>query len=288
MIRIGRLGGNFFITMLVAGVVLGFAGVLHPAADSLSLLRMPLAALCLILALLPLRRVWRGLLLVAAIAGLMTTLPSSLSGRAGGDLVIYSKNLWFRNDQLPALAADIQASGAEVVTLQEVSDHNRALLALLADEFPNQHLCRFSGWSGVAVLSRHAITDSRCTDRRAVAAARIDRDGEPVWIAAVHLPWPYPYGNASAARSGAALLAELTGPVVMAGDFNIFPWAHSVQEMAAAVGLQTAGPIRPTYWLRRVPLFLDHIHAPGGGTVQYRQLLGSDHAGILGIVNLRR
>ena len=287
MIRIGRLGGVLFIMMLVTGVALGFAGALHPAADSLSLLRMPLAALCLSLALLPLRKSWRVLLLGTAAAGLLTTLPQWLYGRTDGDLVIYSKNLWFANDTLPALAQDIRASGAEVVALQEVSDRTRPILALLSADFPHQHLCRFSGWSGVAVLSRHPITDRRCSDRRAVAAAQVDREGEPVWIAAVHLPWPYPYGNAPAARSGAAVLAELTGPVVMAGDFNIFPWAHSVRQLEAAADLQVAGPIRPTYRLRGMPLLLDHVHAPGGGRVETRPLLGSDHLGLLARVSLR-
>ena len=45
-------------------------------------------------------------------------------------------------------------------------------------------------------------------------------------------------------------------------------------------------PVRPTFWLEGVPLLLDHVHAPGGGQVTYRPLLGSDHLGVLADVVL--
>ena len=286
MVKLMRLGWLLALFLLVSGILLGFAGGLHPAGDSLSLLRMPMAALCLLALLISGPWVLRAALLLAGGAGMATTLPLWLLSQPGDDLTLYSKNLWFANTQLPALAADIRDSGAEVVTLQEVSDRNDDILTLLAADFPYQHLCRFSGWSGVAVLSQHPISATRCSDQRAVAAARISRDGQGVWIAAVHLPWPFPYGNASAADSGMAVLEGLRGPVVMAGDFNIFPWADSVQRLNRASGTRTAGPIRPTFMLRGVPLLLDHVHAPGGGMVTTRPLLGSDHLGVLAQVSL--
>lgn len=288
MVKFMRLGWLMALLLLVSGVALGFAGGLHPAWDSLSILRMPMALLCLLT--LPVGGPWvlRAALLLAGGAGMVTTLPLWLLSQPSDDLTLYSKNLWFANAQLPALAADIRDSGAEVVTLQEVSERTDEILKLLAVDFPYQHLCRFSGWSGVAVLSKHPISTTRCSDRRAVAAAQISRDGQEVWIAAVHLPWPFPYGNAGAADQGVALLDDLTGPVVMAGDFNIFPWADSVRRLNHASGTRAAGPIRPTYMLRGVPLLLDHVHAPGGGVVTTRPLLGSDHRGVLARVSLTR
>ena len=73
---------------------------------------------------------------------------------------------------------------------------------------------------------------------------------------------------------------------MIAGDFNIFPWAASVGQLQAASRTRVASPVRPTYWLHGVPLFLDHVYAPGGGSASYRPLLGSDHRGVLAVVDI--
>ena len=284
---------KFLILMMQAGavcllmaVLFGFAGGLHPVFDSLSLLRLPLAIVCLLVLVFPMGARLRLMLAAAVMLGAGTTVPMFFGAQPADDLRIYSKNMWFANRELDALAADIRQSGADVVALQEVSLANRAMMAKLRDVYPHQHVCSFSGWSGIAVLSRDPILQTACSDRRAVAAAQIQIGQGPVWVASVHLRWPFPYSNATSARSGMALLGTLEGPVVMAGDFNIFPWANSVQELQQAAGLQVAQPVRPTFDLRGVPLLLDHVHAPGGGRAQYRPLLGSDHLGVLADVSL--
>ena len=65
------------------------------------------------------------------------------------------------------------------------------------------------------------------------------------------------------------------------GDFNIFPWSGRVQRLARAAGAAVAGPVRATYYLKGVPLPIDLAMAPGGGSVELRAKLGSDHAGIV-------
>lgn len=245
--RVWRALTRVLSALLVLGVGLGFLGWLHPAGDSLALLRLPLGALCLLMVLCRLPRLDRLVALAACGAAFATTLPLILFGGAVGDVAIYSKNLWYRNADLPRLAVDIQASGADVVALQELSRRNEMILEMLAEGYPHQHLCRFSGWSGNAVLSRRPITDRACTKTRALAAARI---ADEFWVASIHLSWPYPYRNAVASDAAAEVLADLEGPVVLAGDFNIFPWASSVQQMNRASGTRPVGPVRPTYWLR--------------------------------------
>ncbi|EBA11403.1 endonuclease/exonuclease/phosphatase family protein [Roseobacter sp. CCS2] len=273
---------------LLLAVLFGFAGALHPAFDSLSLLRLPLAVLCLLVLVFPMGVRLRLMLAAAVLLGAGTTVPMLVGTADADDLRIYSKNMWFGNRELDALAADIRDSGADVVTLQEVSPTNRPMLADLRDIYPHQHLCSFSGWNGIAVLSREPIVQTKCSHRRAVAAAQINMGQGPVWVASVHLSWPFPYGNARSAEVASDVLETLESPVVMAGDFNIFPWAQSVQSMQHAAALRVAQPVRPTFDLRGVPLLLDHVHAPGGGTAQYRGLLGSDHLGVLADVSLTR
>jgi len=286
--RLLRIGLGLVLGCAALGVWLGFAGRLHPVGDSLSLFRIALGFVCLLGCLWQIGLIWRAVLGLSAAAALLTTLPLLLGSDVDGELTVYSKNLWYRNDQIAAVAADMRASDAEVIALQEVSSRNRPLLDALSDAYPYQHLCRYSGWNGVAVLSKHPIADRTCSDRRGIAAARIDRGGEYVWVGSVHLSWPFPYGNAHSSRAVEDVINGLDGPVVLAGDFNIFPWANSVRQLQRSANMLTAQPIRPTYSLQGAPLFLDHVHAPGGGSATYRGLLGSDHMGVLAQVRLSR
>ena len=283
------LRGVFAVFVLGCCLIIlaGFAGQLHPLGDSLSLLRIPAGLLCLASLAFPMQRIVRAGVAAVAFFALLTTAPLFWGTQSGGNLTLYTKNLLYRNSELSSLADDIRASGAEVVTLQEVGKTNDAFLAMVASDYPYQHLCRFIGWSGVAVLSKTPFVGSpHCSDRTGVAAAQIEKDGNIVWVASVHLPWPYPYAHEQSAQSAVALFDELEGPVVIAGDFNIFPWASSARRIRAASGTMVAGPVRPTYNLYGAPLFLDHVYAPNGGNVTYRELLGSDHLGVVARLDL--
>jgi endonuclease/exonuclease/phosphatase (EEP) superfamily protein YafD len=287
MRQIGRGRGRITLLVLCAGVFAGFGGRLHPFGDSLSVLRMPLGAVCAIGLVFQMTKSLRVCVFGAALLALITTVPLLVAGRDGGALLLYTKNLLYSNTELAALAADIRESGADVVTLQEVGLRNDAVLTMLEDDYPYQHLCRFSGWSGIAVLSKTPfIAQGRCSTHRGVAAAQITKDGLAVWVTSVHLPWPYPYDHARSATSVSTLMAQLDGAIVVGGDFNIFPWASSVRQIRQASQTKLAGPLRPTYNLFGAPLFLDHVAAPGGGHVSYRERLGSDHLGVLASLHL--
>ncbi len=282
-----KLLASIVAALLCIGVLLGFAGWLHPAGDSLSLLRMPLGIACVIWALIRMRRALRLALLGCGTAAALTTVPPLVAGQAGGEFRIYSKNVWFGNTSVAPLARDIRDSGAEVVMLQEVSRRNNMLLGSLAAAYPHQHLCTFSGWNGIAVLSRHPFTgDTICSEQFGLAAAQIIREGQEIWVGSVHFYWPYPYGQERSRDAALEVLARLDGPIVLAGDFNMFPWAASVQQLGQAANARLAGPTRPTFVIKGVPLLLDHVLAPGGGMIERRPLLGSDHRGIYGRVHL--
>ncbi|MDO6589747.1 MULTISPECIES: endonuclease/exonuclease/phosphatase family protein [Rhodobacterales] len=287
MRQVSRGMGAITLLVLCTGVFAGFGGRLHPFGDSLSLLRIPLGVICVIGLVFRMPMVLRVCVGCAAALALMTTVPMLATTRGDGTLLLYSKNLLYRNDALPALAADIIASDADVVTLQEVGQRNDVFLAMMADHYPYQHLCRFSGWSGIAVLSKTPfVADARCSIHRGVAVAQIEKDGQAVWVASVHLPWPYPYDHARSAGAATALLGQLAGAIVVAGDFNIFPWASTTHQIRQVSGTRIAGPLRPTYDLYGLPLFLDHVYSPGGGHVTYRDRLGSDHLGVLAQLSL--
>lgn len=271
-----------------------WGGPLHPAGDTLSVLRVPLlvlAALAVIWTAWPRRLRWpaAGLCLLALgqVGGMKLYAP------APGPFTVYQKNLWYGNPQAEALASEIIAQAPDVVTLQEVSAGNRRVLDLLRPGYPHQHLCTSHGWS-VAVLSRHPVVagETLCSQGRGLAGLRVSLPEGPVWVLSVHLLWPWPHGQRPQADRIEALVTGLEGPVVLAGDFNMMPWGSDVRRLVRATGVRRAGPLAPTYWLRpfdlplALPLPLDQVYATGGGAASVRPLLGSDHAGVLARVVL--
>ena len=267
----------------------GFAGALHPAADTLALARPVFAVLALTGALVAPRRSWRLGFAALGIAALATLAPALRPQPAGGDIRIYSKNLWAPNDDPARVVSDIEAAGVDAVFLQEVSRWNDTVLGLLAPQFPHQKFCRFSGWGGVAVASRLPFDgDGLCSREQGLAAAPVRIAGDRVWLASVHIPWHWPVESVSNENAVLAVLDRLDAPAVVAGDFNSFPWTSRVRRIAAARDNRPAGPVRPTLFVRHLPLPIDMAFAPGGGRLERRPQLGSDHYGIVADLALTR
>ncbi|AZV79114.1 hypothetical protein EBB79_15355 [Parasedimentitalea marina] len=276
-----------FASIAALLVVAGFMGPLHRAAESISIGRPVFGVACLLGIILG-RSLWeRAIFGAIAVLAILTTAVPFLTQDPGGDMRVYSKNLWFANAQVQAVVADIKAADVDVVMLQEVSDNNNSILGLLKASFPHQHFCRFSGWSGIALASRHPFAgDPVCSSWRAVLAAPIDLDGRRVWTVSAHIPWPWPHDSIENENAAVEILSELEGPVVVAGDFNIVPWSGRVERIARLTRTQLAGPAYSTLNLRNIPLPIDLILAPGGGSVKLRPKLGSDHAGVVADVAL--
>lgn len=269
-------------------VALGFVAPIHRAGDAFALLR-PIAGAACVLGLLLARSRWpRAIHLAAVIATAATVLPPVLSGPQGGPFRVYSKNLWFQNTQTQALAADIRDAAPDAVFLQELTDANRDLLSLLRADYPHQHVCDNAGWGDIAILSRIAFDGGpECSDRRVLALAPISVGDNRVWLGSIHVPWPWPQDTAAFEAEAFAMLQSLDAPLVLGGDFNIFPWAHRVTRIEAATQTRRAGPMRKTFTLKGLPFPIDHILAPGGGTTATRALLGSDHHGLVADVWLK-
>jgi endonuclease/exonuclease/phosphatase (EEP) superfamily protein YafD len=301
-----RLATGLAVTLallLLAGALGRFAAPL----DSLSLLRMPAAAALLALTLL-LSGLWRVAAAVLAVVALAGWIRLDGADEGPGDLRLYQKNTFFSNAQGERLVEDILATGADVVTLQELSSRNGAVLSGLAQSYPHAHACSYRGWS-VAVLSRHPMVKGSavCSRGRGMALVQLAAPAGQVWVASVHVPWPWPHVGWRRARELAAQIAPLEGPVVVAGDFNMVPWSHGVRGIAQAAKAQVLGPALGTlhldlwalargshHWtgltgrpvpLRHVPMSIDHVIAPAGG-VSKRPLLGSDHKGLLAEISL--
>lgn len=276
---------------LAALAVLGsYLGAVHPLGDSLAVFRLQGAGALALLSALALfagaARSGRLGMLLALVAG-VPVLWSYGTGDAAvtGGLRIYQKNVFYRNGDLAGLEQDIRAAAPDAVMLQEMSKPNLALLESLQPDLPHQLHC---GTGGTAIATRLPPVAESGLCAAGLAAMQVEGPSGRLWLVSVHLRWPWPHGQAAQVRHLLPVLEGLEGPVVMAGDFNMVRWSATFAAMARAARAQPAGAVHGSYsgfapWL---VLPIDHVLAPGGGRVEVREGLGSDHLGLLAEVGL--
>ncbi|MEM8840809.1 MAG: endonuclease/exonuclease/phosphatase family protein [Pseudomonadota bacterium] len=285
--------------VLVLLLALGFAGKTLAIGNALALLRPQLGVLLLtlspVLFALNARAIGAASILLAIIAS-ATTWPGFLTTtRAcpGDCLTLYQKNLLSNGTARAELVRDVLASGAEIVTLQEASDHNRREMPGLFAHYPFGVICNIRPRQDVGVLTSLPVIEGSefCQPDAALAGIQvIVPDGRPVWILSIHLDWPYPRDQLGQSRRAAALIDGLDGLKLIGGDFNMVPWGGSVARIEAGAQLRPLGPFMNTHqvgnWL--LPLPIDLVLVPQGsvGSIERRPQLGSDHFGLLARIGL--
>ena len=286
-------------TVLIGLVVLGFAGRVFALGDTVAVVR-PLAGallipLVVVLWVMRARRTAVVSLILAGVA-LGSVAPGFMASGTdctGTCLTLYQKNLLTKAWPRYPLADDIIASGAQIVTLQEVSDHNRQYMANLFDHYPVAVICKFRSWQDVAVLTSLPVVEGTefCLAEPGLAGVQVlAPNGQRIWALSLHFEWPFPSDQFRQSRIIAAHIADLDGPVLIGGDFNMVPWGGSVQRINRAAGNRHLGAVQNTFrlgsdWMR---LPIDAVLVPKGatGTTDLRDYMGSDHLGILARIAL--
>jgi endonuclease/exonuclease/phosphatase (EEP) superfamily protein YafD len=277
--------------VVCAAVVLAasFAGQVHGLGDSLAVFRPLILLGSVVVSGLVWR--WRGARILVVTAFLVALwhgagfLPHS-DPRPGADLTIYQKNMLFRARDRTLLVADLRQANADVVTLQEVSSVNLAMLEDISDLYPYQLVCNAHSVGAVAVLSRTPLVQSNCAAAPGMASVVTDIRGTSVQVISVHLHWPWPFSQQSLATDLVKDLAQLDGAVtVIGGDFNMVASGRTLAWFEQATATARVGPLVRTFDLFGYPLGIDHVLATGGaGTLSVRPQLGSDHFGLLAVV----
>jgi endonuclease/exonuclease/phosphatase (EEP) superfamily protein YafD len=285
--------------VLIGLVLLGLSGRFFAPGDAVAVIRPQAGALLLPCAAISWSMMARRVALfslAAAIVAIGSVLPgfvASGSDCAAACLKLYQKNLLAKSWPRYPLANDIILSGADIVTLQEVSDHNRRFMANMFDHFPIVVTCKFRPGQEVAVLTAlPVVRDSEfCLTGAGLAGIQVlAPNGPPIWVLSVHLEWPFPFDQFRQSELIANRIADLDGPVLIAGDFNTVPWGGSMHLIKQAAESQHLGPFRNTFrlgsWL--LPLPLDNVLVPKGstGAVELRPYMGSDHLGVLARISL--
>ncbi|KFB10618.1 endonuclease/exonuclease/phosphatase family protein [Nitratireductor basaltis] len=290
-------------------LVMGFWGALHPAFDALSHFRIHLAVLIALLAVPAIFiRGWRmiGLMAVAlAVASVTATLnmlnPASqaqaaANGQDGARYRLLQMNLRFDNATPKSVLSLIGRSNADIVTLNEVSTKWQEELGFIKGAYPYQVICQARARvGGVAILSRrpfmHPAT-AACHERGSLATASVMLGDRVVNVAALHLGWPWPFGQHAQVERARPTLEKLGKTTILAGDFNAAPWSETVRRVLEAGAFSLPQAVGPTWLARPLPdalrrtvgLPIDHVLIKGGlevHSIARQGDAGSDHLPVL-------
>ena len=288
-----RLSSHVYtLATLVVALALfgGMLGAYHPALDTLGAFRLQaMAALAAALVMASItQRFMPGLVAaVAFTAGLASVFPWIKGPSVDAPAVtLLQANLLRYNEASPELVAAIRESGADLVTVQEVSESNIGVLDALGRYYPHQMYCEGAVGSGLAVLSKSPIGSGvSCDEDARLTGVEVETSGGPLAVYAFHAYWPWPYGHQEQFARAVKGLGEKDMPMVIGGDFNMTPWSHAVGEFARATNTEVTAGLSPTIALAAglASLRIDHVLCPKGWACEAEtlNLPGSDHLGLL-------
>ncbi|NMG00307.1 endonuclease/exonuclease/phosphatase family protein [Aromatoleum toluolicum] len=190
--------------------------------------------------------------------------PHAIASPVSQPLTVVTANLHAENRDVSALRRWVESLDADIVIVQEVTPSTMKQLEQW-EHFPHRLIQARTDPFGLAVLSRHAITESeaRAPADQTLHYRALVRWGERrVALGAVH-PMPPVSAEYHALRdalfeSEARWVAATGLPAVLAGDFNATPWSSAMRPFRAH-GLRRATDLTPT-WPAHFPLIpIDQI-----------------------------
>lgn len=280
--------------------LLALSGVGHRWVDILFQFTAPVLILTAVLtaALIAARRktaAWLGLAATVALALAVAPqwFPASAAARPGALVVrLYSANLWALNTDVEATAASVAAADADIVVLIELGDAAAARLDQVLAGYPHRistpRIERPSGAARSIIASRWPLTAIRDRpDGLHAVGATVRTPLGRLNVLGVHLtrPWPFQeqWGQISQTMALDAVVSDLSGPVVVAGDFNSVSSARIGRQIQRDLGLRPA-PGFPGTWPSSVPavfgVTIDQVYRSPDLAVVSRRLgrpTGSDH-----------
>lgn len=228
--------------------------------------------------------------------------PASPAPQAGASIVrLYSANVWAQNTNVEAITASITAADADVVVLVELGDTPAAMLDQVLAGYPHHvatpRIERSSGAARSVIASRWPLKmiSDRLDGLHAVGAT-VQTPSGPLNVLGVHLTRPGPFqeqwGQISQTMALDAVVSDLRGPVVVAGDFNSVSSARIGRQIQRDLGLVPA-PGFPGTWPSAVPspfaVTIDQVYRSPDLTFVSRRLgrtTGSDHRAVVTEVTL--
>ena len=214
-------------------------------------------------------------------------------------LSLITHNVYRSNSRPEDVAAWLATRPAEVIALEELPDGMAGRLQALSHVYRHQFIIEpgsrlnsefYAGRESLAILSIHPII-ARAVVRpsgqgKISLLAQISVPGaEDPWIVVVHPPNPAGPARLPARDSYlfdlAGLIAELDGPVIVAGDFNVAPYAPAFPRFLSASRTSTSRDF-PATWpsvLGPLGIPIDHVLVREARIIGLQALpaMGSDH-----------
>ena len=184
-------------------------------------------------------------------------LPAKGEPEAGAPVVrLYSANLFYLNNNADRIRASIEAADADVLVLIELAQEPAERIDEILEGYPHRvasmRLDQTRGPSRSLIASRYPLTalpdpPDGLHSVAAVAQTPLGR----LNVVGVHLtrPWPYQpqWGQISQTMALADVRRDLTGPVIIAGDFNSVSSARIGRQVQGEMGLIPAPGVRGTW-----------------------------------------
>jgi len=241
-----------------------------------------------VLALIPVV-VWVIILLTPAFFVTLTGHASPNATR----LRVVTANVLMSNEQLPTLASDVLAQAPDVVVFEELRHDLAEVSPVLAATYPYR-ISTETPW--VTVASRFPLEGARrlaisADDRgRDLLTATVVADGQRLTLIAVHFMPPLDAEAFEVNRQQREVLeaavADMDGPVMVAGDFNATTLSPTFARLLFGTDLRIASTSRmmsPTYYAYgRLGVRIDHVLVRNLDVVsdEVFTLTGSDHRGL--------
>jgi endonuclease/exonuclease/phosphatase (EEP) superfamily protein YafD len=205
---------------------------------------------------------------------------------------LYSANLYYLNDDVAAIRASIEAADADVVILIELGRDAATRIDEVLEGYPHRaasmRMDQTRGPSRSVIGSRYPLTALADPPDGLHAVAAVART--PLGrmnVVGVHLtrPWPFQeqWGQISQTMALQEVVDGLTGPVVVAGDFNSVSSARIGRQVRRDLGLHPA-PGFPGTWPAALPaplgVTIDQVYASADLAFVSRRIgraTGSDH-----------
>lgn len=209
---------------------------------------------------------------------------------------ILSYNVLAVNDQPQAVVDYIIDTLPDVAVIMETPGIE-AYLDRLAEVFPYRAGCADTVNCDLSIISRtpleNVLVDNLEFQRQRLITAETIINGRRLTVVGAHLTKPYFDTSAWAEMWKLThTLRKLSGPVVLAGDFNAAAWSGDVRWFVNRSALLPP-PYYPATWPVKAGVFgvpIDNMFTQGGALIQSiaatPDALGSNHFGLLAEVGL--
>ena len=175
-------------------------------------------------------------------------------------LVIAQLNANGSNTNPEAVLTFVRANQVDVLLVQGVNSQKLGLLNALSTAFPHQFDCADVTGCHLAIMSRHPLSEQRTWHRSVAelqgwsvpavsAKIQIADQVEDLNVIVTHLARPSNSGLLTRQLAELKTLVTAVGlnSTILAGDFNLTPWAFAHSQLPENLGLTWIANLTPTW-----------------------------------------